>query len=83
MRVLYSLKIKTLRNNNITLLFTDVGKPCTSHTFLTLQLCLIMLFSKNKILPNFSKFTVLDSCLVEYASVSNIDSGDPVSDETG
>ena len=48
----------------------------------TWQICLIMLFPKNIILAKILNLQYL-TCLVEYASVNNIDSDDPVSDEAG
>ena len=39
------MKIKTLQNSEITLLFTDVSKSCASREILTSQICLL-----NKIL---------------------------------
>ena len=52
------VKIKSSRNGEITLSFTDIGKSCLSCKLLTLQICLLMLFAKNKILAKISKFTV-------------------------
>ena len=45
------MKIKSLRNGEITLLFTDIGESCPSRKFLTSQICLLMLFAK----INFSR----------------------------
>ena len=56
------MKIKSLRNSEITLSFTDIGQSCPSHEFLTLQICLLTLFAKIKLLQIFLK---LQSVLVE------------------
>ena len=48
------VKIKLSQNGEITLSFTDIGKSCSSHKFLTWQICLLTLFAK------ISEFTVLD-----------------------
>ena len=42
-------------------LFTDIGQFCHCHKFLTLQICLLTLFSKVKFSLKFSKFTVSKS----------------------
>ena len=47
------LKIKSLRNGEITLSITDIGKSCTSCEYLGPQECLLMLFAKNIILGKF------------------------------
>ena len=36
------MKIKSSQNGEITLLFTDIGKSCPSHKFLTSQIYLLM-----------------------------------------
>ena len=46
------MKIKSSRNGEITLSFTDVGKSCPSHDVLLPQICLLMLFAKIKFLKN-------------------------------
>ena len=53
-------EIKPLQNGEISLPFTDVGKPCTSRNFVTWQTCLdyFNVFCENKILGNISEFTV-------------------------
>ena len=40
------VKIKPLRNGEITLSFTDIGKFCHCHKFLTSQICLLNIFEK-------------------------------------
>ena len=45
-----SMKIKPLQNEEITVMFTDVGKSCSSCEFLTWQMRLLMLFAKIKLL---------------------------------
>ena len=40
--------IKSSRNGEITLSFTDVGKLCPSRGFLVSQICLLTLFAKIK-----------------------------------
>ena len=52
------MKIKPSGNGEITRSFTDVGKSCPSHLFLTWQICLLTLFHENKILAKVSEFTV-------------------------
>ena len=47
-----SQMLKLLRNGEITLPFTDVGKSCTSSKFLTLQNMLFTVIRENKILMN-------------------------------
>ena len=42
------VKIKSSRNGEITLPFTDNGKLCPSREFLTPQICLLTLFAKIK-----------------------------------
>ena len=51
------VKIKSMRNGEITLSFTDIGKSCPSSEFLTLQICLLMLNLKTKFSKS-SEFTV-------------------------
>ena len=46
-------KIKPSRNGEITMLFTDVGKPCMSREFLKWQICLLTLFTKIKFWKKF------------------------------
>ena len=48
-------KVKSLRNGKITLLFTNVGKSCSSCQFLTSQICILTLLAKIK----FSKISEL------------------------
>ena len=38
--------------------FTDIGKSCTSHEFLTSQICLLNVTRENKIIAEISEFTV-------------------------
>ena len=45
-------KIKPSRNSEITMLFTDVGKSCSSHNLLTKQTSLLTLFAKIKFSQN-------------------------------
>ena len=40
------MKIKPPRNGEITLLFTDISKPCPSRNIFTSQICLLTLFAK-------------------------------------
>ena len=47
---------KPSRNGQITLPFTNVGKPCPYCKFLTWQICLLM--HENKIFAKISKFKV-------------------------
>ena len=55
------VKIKSLRNALITLLFTDIGKSYHSREFLASQIFLLTLFAKIKIHANISGFTVLET----------------------
>ena len=53
------VKIKSSRNGEITLSFTDKNKSCPSREFLTSQICLLTLFTKIK----FSrKFPFYNTC---------------------
>ena len=51
------VKIRPLRNGEVTLSFTYVGKSCLSCEFLKSQICLLRLFRENKILAKISEFT--------------------------
>ena len=51
------VKMKPSQNDEMTLLFTDKGKLCPSHDFLTSQICLYAIH-ENKILEKISDFTV-------------------------
>ena len=53
-RVLMFCKNKILRNGEIVLSFTDIGKSCPSRDFFTSQICLFTLFA------TISEFTVLN-----------------------
>ena len=54
------MKIRSSRNGEITLTFTDEGKSCHSRDFLTSQICLLTLFAKMKFSEaNILEFTVL------------------------
>ena len=46
-------KIKYSRNGEINMLITDIGKSCPICKFLTLQICLLMLFPKIKFSRKF------------------------------
>ena len=47
-RVLFSMKIKSLLNGEITLSLTDIDKSCPSREFLKSQICLLTLIVKIK-----------------------------------
>ena len=47
------VKIKSSRNGEITLSFTDLGKSYHSREFLTSQICLVTLFAKIKFSRKF------------------------------
>ena len=47
------VKIKSSRNGEITLSFTDIGKSCPSCEYLTPQICLLTLFTKIKFSRKF------------------------------
>ena len=47
------MKIKSLRNREITLSLTDIGKSCTSRKNLSSQICLLTLFAKIKFSRKF------------------------------
>ena len=51
------MRMKPLRNGEITLSFTDKGKTCPSHNFIASQIYLLTLLV-NKILAKISVFTV-------------------------
>ena len=59
-RVYIRVKIKSSRNGEITLSFTDICKSCLIRDFLTSQICLISIRAK------ISKFTVCD-CAISYS----------------
>ena len=48
------VKIKSLLNGEITLLFTDIASLCHSREFLMPQICLLTLFAKIKFLRKFA-----------------------------
>ena len=54
----YFVRLKSSRNAQITLSFTDICKSRTSCEFLASQICLLTLFTKIKILAKISRFTV-------------------------
>ena len=41
--------------------FTNIGKSCPTCEFLSSQLCLLMLFTKIKIITKISEFTVVQT----------------------
>ena len=47
------LKIKSLRNAEITLLFTDIGKSCHSCDFFVSQIGILTLFAEIKLSQKF------------------------------
>ena len=47
------MKIKSSRNGEIILSFTDMGKSCPSPEFKTLQICLLKPFAKIKLSRKF------------------------------
>ena len=47
------LKIKSSRNGEINLSFTDIGKSCPSREFYTSQICLLTPFAKIKFSRKF------------------------------
>ena len=46
-------KLKSARNDEITLSFVDIAKSCPSREFLALLICLLMLFVKVKFSSKF------------------------------
>ena len=54
------MKIKSSRNGEITLSFTDIGKSCPSSEFLTLQICLLTLLAKINSCGNFRIYSKCD-----------------------
>ena len=52
-RVLFSKMRIFMKINPCTLPFTDIGKSCSSRKFLTLQICLLILFAKIRFLDFF------------------------------
>ena len=63
------LKIKSSQNGEITLLFTDIGKSCTSCNFLAPQECLLTLFTETKFLRYFRFYSIYN--LKEYRNMYN------------
>ena len=63
------VKIKSLRNSEITLSFTDIGKSCPSRDFLMSQICILTLFSKIKV---SRKFPNLQHTMVVHLYYSTI-----------
>ena len=53
------VKIKSSRNGEITLSFTDIGKSSPCPEFLLLQICLLLLFAQSKILAKTSESTIV------------------------
>ena len=53
------MKIKSSQNAEITLLFTDICKSCSSRKFLASQICLLTLFAKIELSQNFSDLLYL------------------------
>ena len=53
------VKIKSLRNVEITLSFTDAGKSCPSGEFLVSQIYLLTLFAKIKFSRKFPDLQLL------------------------
>ena len=47
------VKMKSSRNGEIILSFTDIGKSCPSRKFLLSKVCLFMLFAKIKFSRKF------------------------------
>ena len=57
------MKIEPLQYGEITLSFTDIGKPIPNSEFLTLQIRLLT--QKNKMIAKISKLTVYADITVE------------------
>ena len=53
------VKIKAPGNSEITLLFSDIGKPCPSREFLMLHVYLLTLFAKIKFPQKFLNLQLL------------------------
>ena len=53
------VKIKSLRNAEITLSFTDICKLCPRCEFLASQMCLLTLIAKKKTSENFRIYSTL------------------------
>ena len=67
------VKIIPWRNDKTTLTFIDIGKTWPSPKFLTLQICHLTLFAKNKILVKISEFTVMrPTCFVPIACLQTL-----------
>ena len=64
------VKIKSLRNGEITLSFTDAGKLCPSREFLVSQICLLTLFMKIKFSRKFSDLHYINVLNFEHFSLS-------------
>ena len=70
-RILVSWEIKPSGNGEITLSFTDVGKSCPNHEFVTLQICFNPI-RENKILAKISEFTVYHVQREHNSTITNI-----------
>ena len=68
-----SMKIKPLQNEEITVMFTDVGKSCPSREFLTWQMRLLMIFVKIKFSRKFPnlQYTVIPDPSTVFTFVSS------------
>ena len=62
------LKIKLLRNGEITLWFTDAGKSCPSCHFLMSQICFNAI-CKNEILVKYSKLQYIYECSQAFIDI--------------
>ena len=70
MRMLSFVEMKPSQNREITLPFTDVGKSCTSNTFLNIANISFNIVCENKILMIFFKFTVSHLACISLALVN-------------
>ena len=60
-----------LRNGEITLLFTYIGKSCHSQEFLTSQICILMLLAKIKFSRKFSDLLYKICHLISLTLISH------------
>ena len=59
------VKIKSSRNSEITLSFTNAGKSCLSLVFLVSQICLLTIFAKIKLSRKFPDLQYLFEAKIE------------------
>ena len=66
------VRIKSWPNEEITLVFTDIGKSCPKREQLTLQICILTLFEKIKFSRKFPIYSIkllLEVCLKVFSTM--------------